>query len=566
MPPPLHQPRPQATATIPYSRADLVALQLAGEAELYSRSLREYIPAAWHVVEPNTPYVPNWHIDVIAEHLQAQTEGQIQNLLINMPPRHMKSLSVGVFWPTWVWARNRGAVGKPVSGPGARWLFTSYDDSLATRDAVRSRTLLGSDWYKARWGGKFALTSDQNEKTFYTNDKGGERLTRTIGGAITGQGGDYLVCDDPHKITEAESELIRGGVVEFVGTAWYNRYNDPKTVRRTVVGQRAHVKDASAYVLDRGGWVWLCLPAEYERKVYSYGNPVPSPLGFKDPRTAEGELLWPTRLGPKEIEDERKGGVLYYATQWQQRPYPAGGGMFKVDRLRERVLSCRPIDRKHTVRGWDLAATEKKTSKRTAGVRMSRIVGNGWYCVEHVVLGKWTPDKRNEYMKAASARERDIKILFEHEGGSSGEDQALAIARLLVGNRVEAIKVTGDKVARADAVAAMVNLGNVWVVDDGTWDVEAFFQELEAFPNGEYKDQVDALSLAYNWLVRAAMGGTYDTVPEGPAGDWRNGPPNPTADLPPGVAERMPQQGATPGADPFADMGGGGSWRDKWPT
>ena len=124
------------------------------DAELAGRSLGEFVRQAWAVVEPSTPFVSGWHIDAIVEHLEAVTRGQIRNLLINVPPRHMKSLLVSVFWPAWEWIRL----------PERRWLFSSYGAQLSIRDSVKCRRLIESPWYVQRWRDRFALTSDQNTK------------------------------------------------------------------------------------------------------------------------------------------------------------------------------------------------------------------------------------------------------------------------------------------------------------------------------------------------------------------------------------------------------------------
>src|SRR5271169_5585841 len=122
--------------------------------ESATRSLREFVRQAWAIIEPSTPFVPGWHIDAIIEHLEAVTRGQIRNLLINVPPRHMKSLLVSVFWPAWEWIRS----------PERRWLYSSYAASLSIRDSLKCRRLIESPWYQRFWKDVFALTSDQNTK------------------------------------------------------------------------------------------------------------------------------------------------------------------------------------------------------------------------------------------------------------------------------------------------------------------------------------------------------------------------------------------------------------------
>src|SRR5437016_131595 len=170
-----------------------------------ARSLLEFVRQAWPIVEPSTPLVPGWHIDAIIEHLEAVSRGQIRNLLINVPPRHMKSLLVSVFWPAWEWIRY----------PQRRWLYSSYGAQLSIRDSVKCRRLIESPWYQQRWGDRFALTSDQNTKGRFDNNRSGYRLSTSVGGAATGEGGDRIVCDDPHNVQEAESDSVRKATVDW---------------------------------------------------------------------------------------------------------------------------------------------------------------------------------------------------------------------------------------------------------------------------------------------------------------------------------------------------------------
>src|SRR5260370_3425335 len=116
--------------------------------ELGSRRLREFVNQAWLIVEPSTPFFPGWHIDAIIEHLEAITRGQLRNLLINVPPRHMKSLLVSVFWPAWEW----------ILYPERRWLYSSYGAQLSIRDSLKCLRLIESPWYQRLWGDRFALT------------------------------------------------------------------------------------------------------------------------------------------------------------------------------------------------------------------------------------------------------------------------------------------------------------------------------------------------------------------------------------------------------------------------
>lgn len=175
------------------------------ETEWLARSLRRYVAAAWDIVEPGIPFQGGWHIDCICEHLEAVTRGELLRLIINVPPRSGKSSLVSVLWPTWTW----------ISQPESKWLCTSYHGPLTTRDAVRSRHIIQSSWYQARWGQRFSLRGDQNEKQRYENDCGGYRVVSSVGGANTGEGGDFVICfPGETRITTNAGDLAIGQIVD----------------------------------------------------------------------------------------------------------------------------------------------------------------------------------------------------------------------------------------------------------------------------------------------------------------------------------------------------------------
>jgi len=229
--------------------AEMVADGLREEPSLY-----EFVRQAWHVLEPSTEYVDGWHIRTMCEHLEAVSDGRIRDLLINVPPRHMKSLTASVFWPCWVWTKN----------PERRWLYCSYAQRLATRDSLKCRRLITSPWYQRNWGHVFRLMGDQNEKARFENDRTGYRLATSVHGSNTGEGADIIVCDDPHNIRERESEVKREAVLMWWDEVMSTRLNNPQTGARVIVMQRLHERDLSGHVIEKGGWDHLCLPARFE--------------------------------------------------------------------------------------------------------------------------------------------------------------------------------------------------------------------------------------------------------------------------------------------------------------
>jgi len=284
------------------------------QAEKARRSLFEFVQQAWHVLEPNTPFVDNLPIRAICQHLQAVTEGRIRNLIINVPPGHAKSLLTAVFWPAWIW----------IDHPESRFLFTSYREPLAIRDSVRCRRLIESDFYQARWGRRYQLCGDQNQKSRFENTATGYRIVVPMG-AGTGERGDYVVADDPHSVDQAESDAARTSAIEFWNGSMSTRVNNLATGHKVVIHQRLHQADLSGVLLAQNDYDRLYLPAEFEPE-----RRCSTSIGWTDPREKPGELLWPEKFSQEHLDGLKVSlGSYRYAGQFQQRPAPADGGIFK---------------------------------------------------------------------------------------------------------------------------------------------------------------------------------------------------------------------------------------------
>ncbi len=221
-------------------------------AERERRSLLAFTIAAWPTVLPDE-FTPGFHIEAVCEHLEALSSGQISKLLINLPPRHGKSSLISVFWPAWVWA----------SRPETRFLYASYALSLAERDSAASRRLIESPWYQTRWGNRFQLANDQNSKARFQTDQGGHRIATSVGGSATGEGGDFIVIDDPHKIDEATSSAAaRENVISWFDSTISTRRNHPGQGGIAVIGHRLHEHDLSGHLLAQGtGFTSVCPPS-----------------------------------------------------------------------------------------------------------------------------------------------------------------------------------------------------------------------------------------------------------------------------------------------------------------
>jgi len=467
-----------ATNRVIITHADLLAV----ERELCRRSFVDFVKLAWPTLEPSQPYVHGWHIDAVAEHLVAVTDGELTRLLVNIPPGTMKSMLVNVFWPAWEWG--------PLNRQSSRYIGASHEEGLATRDNLKMRRLVQSAWFQERW--PTTLTGDQNAKTYFENDATGFRLSCAVK-SMTGRRGDRVMWDDPHSVEAAISDAHRETAIRVFTETLPTRLNNPDSSAIIVVMQRLHEEDVSGYILANDlGYEHLMLPMEFEPE-----RRCTTSTGFTDPRTKDGELLFPERFPSSVVERDKKVmGSYATAGQFQQRPAPRTGGFFSWEQLSIVDAAPRLLQR---VRYWDKAGT-KDGGAYTAGV-LQGMGEDGRFYILDVIRGQWEAPEREKAMKlAAEVDGPEVDIWIEQEPGSGGKESAQATIRNLAGFPIRAERATGDKAVRAEPYAVQVEAGNVVIVR-GPWN-QAFIDEHKTFPSGKYKDQIDAASGGFNKLAR----------------------------------------------------------------
>lgn len=451
------------------------------------QTLSGFVREAWHVIEPSIPYVHGWHIDAICEHLEAVTNGDINRLLINVPPGTMKSLLCGVFWPAWEWTFR----------PQLRYLGSSYSEDYAKRDNRRMRDLVTSEWYRALWP-EVVLT--RSGEMAFANTKTGFRQGVPFS-RLTGGRGDRVIIDDPHSVDGAESEAERLSTIRTFRESVPTRLNDPQHSAIVVIMQRLHEGDVSGTILTLGlGYEHLMLPMEFEPE-----RACKTSIGFMDPRTEEGELLFPERFPRAVVErDKIPLGSYAVAGQFQQRPSPRSGGMFQRGDFE--IVEAVPAGAKRC-RAWDFAATKAKPGKQpdwTVGLGMSYV--NGTFYVEDIRRDRWSPAEVEKNLKNTATQDGVfVTIRMPQDPGAAGKADAETKIKLLAGFEVKAVAPTGDKATRAKPASAQAEAGNVKLIR-GSWN-EAFLDEVCSFPNGQFDDQVDAFADALNEL---ALGDSFD--------------------------------------------------------
>ncbi|MFE1598202.1 phage terminase large subunit [Methylobacterium sp. ID0610] len=451
-------------------------------------TLAGFVRAAWGVLEPNAPLVWNWHLDAFCVHLEAITAGRLNRLLINVPPGSSKSLIVSVIWPAWEWG--------PKGRRSMRYLATAFNDGPVTRDTRKMRDLVLSPWYRRLWP---EVVLSRAGETSFANTSTGTREGVPFG-SLTSQRGDRLIIDDPHSTETAESMAERNRTTRKFREGAINRLNDQERSAIVVVMQRLHEDDISGTILKLGmGYTHLCLPMEFEperRCVTPY---------FSDPRTQDGELLDPVRFPRATVEAlKRDAGSYAYAGQYQQRPAPREGGLFQrhwFGIVRAAPAGC------EWVRAWDLAASEAKGNSQpayTAGLLLGRARDGTFYIAD--VRRDRVSSGKLEAMILNTARDdgADVRISLPQDPGGAGKFQAQYLVRALAGFAARATPESGDKVTRAVPVSAQAEAGNITLIK-GAWN-EAFLDEVSSFPSGSFKDQVDALSRAFQELSAPTYG------------------------------------------------------------
>lgn len=460
------------------------------EIVLAEKSLSEFIKLAWPVLEPSTTYVHGWHIDAICEHLEAVTSGQLRRLIINVPPRYMKSLIVSVMWPCWEWG--------PQNLPHLRYLFSSYSSELVTKHSTDRRTLLRSSMYTEAWGRRFAFSEDNVRKTEFDNTKRGVMSTTSTGSTATGKGGNRVVIDDPLNPKQALSDVERENANTYFDQTLYTRLNDKAKDAIVLIMQRLHENDLTGHLLKEKkdeGWYHLNFEAEAEDR-----RTIIFPMSGKKVRREVGEILWPARE-PKEILEKTKLalGSYAYAGQYQQRPAPLEGGVIQRRWWRRFIREQQPLSFHSIIISSDPKFKDYETSSRVA-THVWGAVGPNVYLLDRICRHTGLVGNIQDILtlRARWSVNGDQVSAILVEDKANGPAIIEVLKKSIAG--VIAVEPSGSKEARAIAQSPKIEAGNVWVVAE-PWGDEVI--DAWAFvPTGDNWDDVDAASQALRYLSK----------------------------------------------------------------
>ena len=460
-------------------------LKFALEKKLCEMSFYEFFKAAWIVVEPAVPLSTNWHHKYICDTLQEECERIIRqepktkDIIINVPFRSTKSLIVTVMFPVWAW----------IKSPKLRFITSSYSATLSIELATKSRDIIFSDWFKKRWEDVFHIKKDQNLKERYENNHIGMRRATSVGGTVTGQGGDFLIVDDPLSPQMANSATERDNANEWYRTTFYSRLNQADIGVRIIIMQRVHEDDLSGFLLDREtrlNYKHICIPA-----TNTDGNIKPKSLEkFYNKDTG---LFWEDRFSQKVLDDYKNAlGTYGYAGQLQQTPTPLDSGMihrdwFRIDRFRkDEAIVNFIIDPAYT-------ANQKNDPSALLAYTYTE---NKWQIVDCVNVRKEFPELVKFIPEWVQKNGYTNKSRIYVEPKASGKSIVQTLVRETGLNVKEDKPPTKDKVARVSDISASLESGRVSLLN-GNWN-EEFLDQLTKFPAAKHDDMVDCLVMAVN--------------------------------------------------------------------
>ncbi|MGE0723516.1 MAG: phage terminase large subunit [Alphaproteobacteria bacterium] len=442
---------------------------------LLRQDFRAFLYQSFQTLHAGTAYQQNWHLDHLAWRMMAVRQGRHRRLIVNLPPRSLKSMLISIAFPAWTLGHD----------PAARIIVASYSDDLARKLSRDFRTVMEADWYRRTFPATRVNPLKRGESEIETTARG-FRLATSVGGTLTGRGADIIIVDDPAKPSEAMSAAERARINEWFDHTLLSRLDDKARGVLMVVMQRLHAGDLTGHLLDKGGYERIAIPAVApEDAEYEVGR-------NRTHRVRAGELLHADREGP-DIQDEirRAIGTRNFAAQYLQEPLPDGGNVFRLDWFANRYE--RAPDAGQVVQSWDVGL-ETASSNDYSVCTTWRMVRNVYYLLDVRRERLAFPDLLRAVEEEAS-RHRAHRVVIEDVGPGKALIQS---ARPRLRNPVAAYLPKVDKETRATQQSAVVEAGRVCLPLDAPW-LAVFLSEILAFPNGRFDDQVDSLVQFLAW-------------------------------------------------------------------
>jgi predicted phage terminase large subunit-like protein len=436
-------------------------------------------------------YSPAWHAEVLAAKLQGVREGGVKRLVVNVPPRHLKSLAASVALPAWLLGHD----------PALSVVNVTYAQELSEKFARDCRAVMMTPWYQSVFSTR--LASPREPLAELQTTCGGFRMATSVGGVLTGRGADVILIDDPLKPIDAMSQSRRAAANDWFDSTLYSRLNDKAKGAIVIVMQRLHEDDLAGHVLAQGGWDLVSFPAIAEDDELHVAE---TPWRRDEFRRRAGEALAPEREPLATLERIRAiVGEMNFASQYQQRPAPAGGGMIKAAWFNRYRREDGPQAFDRIIQSWDTANKPSELSDYSVCTTWG-LKGPHLYLLD-VLRKKLSYPELKRAVVEQDARYSPQAILIEDRASGTQLIQELIAAGC---SRATRFSPEGDKIMRLHAETATIENGFVWLPDEAPWLAD-YLAELTVFPAGRHDDQVDSTAQALAWTkVKPAAPGMLE--------------------------------------------------------
>jgi predicted phage terminase large subunit-like protein len=444
-----------------------------------------FIERSFHELNPTTPFLPNWHVEVIASELEACRRGETKRLIINVPPRSLKSHCASIAFPAWLLSHD----------PSSQIIVVSYAQELANKHSSDCRALMASPFYRGMFPTRLSPQRQAVEE--FVTTKRGFRISTSVGGVLTGRGADFIIIDDPLKPEEALSETQRRVANDWCGHTLYSRLNNRRDGCIILVMQRLHEDDLVGHVTSLETWKEIRFPAIAEE---DETHLIQSPYGAWRFQRRAGEALHPEREPLEVLKNLREAmGEYNFSCQYQQSPIPLGGGLVKVGSFKTYTEGDRPAEFELTLQSWDTANKPTELSDYSVCTTWG-VKGRHLYLI-HVLRKRLSYPELKRAVRQQAEDFRPHVILIEDKGSGTQLIQELLSEGA---HAVQKYEPTMNKIMRMHSVTSTIENGFVHLPDKAAW-LPDYLYELTAFPKSKYDDQADSTSQALDWFKQNCM-------------------------------------------------------------
>ncbi len=450
-------------------------------AEILRTDLYAFIQRSFLELNPGTEFLGNWHLEILAAKLRDVAYGRCKRLIVNIPPRHLKSHTSSIAFPAWVLGLH----------PAKQILAVSYAQDLADKLARECRSLMASSFYASVFKTRF---SDRQAVNEFETTEGGYRLSTSIGGVVTGRGADIIIVDDPLKADDALSDARRSSVNEWYDNTLRSRLNNQTAGAIIIIMQRLHADDLVAHVMENEAWELISFPAIAG---HSETYLAQTPYGRRTITRHTGDVLQPSLQSSETLETLRRSMTEYnFAAQYQQDPQPPSGLIVRRDWLRFYTSVEKPGSFDQIIQSWDTASKAVDLSDYSACTTWG-VVGKKSYLLDAFRRKMEFPELKNTVRQMVAQWDADVVLVEDKSSGT----QLIQQLRADDFSQIEAAPSSNDeKIMRLRSQTSKIEGGFALFPKSAAW-LDAYLLELTTFPNAKNDDWVDSTVNALAWVT-----------------------------------------------------------------